>query len=74
MADKKDEPQTARAFAWQESTPALVVIILFNLFGAYVFGAMGARSGSAVGYVFAVVFVILAVAQGARLYRKMAKT
>ena len=71
-ADKKP-PQTNKLFAWQESKAGLVIIVLFNLLMVYIFASLAIDTGSLLDYFIAFLFLALAIGQGVKLIKKVAK-
>lgn len=62
-----------KLFAWQDSKGGLVFIVLFDLLMTYGFASLAINSGSLLQYVIALLFLVLAIAQAAKLFRKLVR-
>lgn len=60
-----------KLFAWQDTKVGLVFIILFDLFVAYGFGLLAIDSGSLLHYFITLLFLVLAIAQAVKLFKKV---
>lgn len=60
-------------FAWQETKVGLVLIILFDLLVAYGFASLAIDTGSLLQYFIAIMFLILAIAQAVKLFKKVVR-
>ncbi len=58
-------------FAWQETKPGLVFIVLFDLLVAYGIGSLALDSGSLLQWTAALLFLVLAAGQSIKLLRKV---
>lgn len=72
MSDQDKRPiQTNPMFAWQETKLGLVIIVLFNLFIAYIIGSLAISSGSLLQWAMALLFLALAIAQAVKFIKKI---
>lgn len=61
----------SKLLAWQETRVGLVIIVLFDLLLTYMFASFAIDTGSLLDYFLAIVFLVLTVAQGVRLFKKV---
>jgi hypothetical protein len=60
-----------KLFGWQETKVGLVIIVLFDLFVTYMFALFAIDTGSLLDYFIAIVFLILAIVQAVKLFKKV---
>lgn len=64
---------SSKLLAWQETKTGLVLIVLFDLLFTYMFVSFAIDSGSLLDYFLAIVFLVLTIAQAAKLLKKVGR-
>lgn len=59
--------------SWQDTTAGLTFIILFDVLVTYGFASWAIDSGRLIAYFLAIVFLALAIIQGVKLFKKVAR-
>lgn len=60
-----------KIFAWQDSKAGLIFIILFDLLMVYTFASLAIGSGRISEYTVAIIFMVLAIGQAVKLFKKV---
>jgi hypothetical protein len=60
-----------KLLAWQDTKVGLVFIVLFDLLITYLFASFAIDTGSLLDYFIAIIFLVLAIVQAVKLFKKV---